>query len=400
MDFCSFPYPYCFLRMNKMRLSVFFVSWFTVFISCNSKAQRLSKVSYTITSDTVLLLKKDALGLFDYSKTHPVNNLYLYQRKYNELVRIDLTKGVEDKRIKLEWQKKDSFEIGALESFYFHNNDSIILLYEYRICIIDSLSNLKFQKIINDPGSEEWPPIIYTNLRQVFPIHFDDIKKKILLRQHCGSCEERDSFYYSTKIAAFYNFQTDSFEAVNISFPESYKVNFYGDADLPFREVVNGSLIFVFATDPNIYTYELASGKIDKIWAKSSYQSSHVVPLAKKYSQDINKRLEHLIESPLYLKILFDRHRNLFYRFFLREQKIKDEKGGFNKFGDKELVVMVMDRSFTTLLEINLGSNYLWHYSFVTPAGLYILKDKQFGSTNLFNNEAQNIQFDIIRIDN
>lgn len=347
------------------------------------------QIKYSITTDTLKLTEKDALSFFDVSKDDATTNLFMYQPKHNEIAVVNLSEKKETARIKLNWPKKDSVQTGTLKSFFFHNKDSVFLLYEYRICIIDTSSNIKFEKIINNPESDEWPPVIYTNLRQVFPIYFDSKNKELLVRQNCGDCDVRDSNYYKESVAAFFDFNSGAFNAISISFPDSYKTYFYGDADLPFREVKNDSLIISFSTDPYILILNRSTNQISRIVSKSSFQKSGMEPLDKKYIQDINKRVEHLAVSPLYMKMIYDKYRNVYYRFFLREQKLKNNDGTYNQFGDKELVIMVLDNRFNLMTEINLGKGYLWHYSFVGKDGLYILKDKRVGTTNISDYDMQ-----------
>ena len=368
------------------------------FITCYNGPRNLKKIKYSVTTDTLKLNKKDVLSFFDVSKDDATTNLFIYQPKHNEIVIIDLSGKIEVGRIKINWIKKDSIQTGTFGGFYFYNKDSIFLLYEYRICIMDTSSNIYFEQIINEPESEEWPSIIYSNLRQVFPIYFDSKRKDLLIRQHCGNCEVRNSNYYNQNIAAFFDFNSRTFRSINLTFPDDYKKNYYGDADLPFRETKNDSLILSFSTDPYIIILDRSTNKISKVLSRSISQKMEVRPLDKKYMQDINKRVEHLAVSPLYMKIIYDKYKDVYYRFFLKEQKLKNSDGTYNKFGDKELVIMVLDNKFGLVSEINLGKGYLWHYSFVGKEGLYILKDRRVGTTNISDYDAQSIQFDIINI--
>jgi len=142
----------------------------------------------------------------------------------------------------------------------------------------------------------------------------------------------------------------------------------------------------------------LKTGRQSRIQSKSKYQKSEIQVLDEEHRDDINKRIEHLAVSPLYQKIIFDPFRNVYYRFYLNGQPLQNDDGTFNVYGNKELIVMVLDRSFSTISELNLGEGYLWFYSFVTPRGLYILKDER--ATNSMKSvlNGQKFLFDIINI--
>ena len=356
-------------------------------------------IRYEVTSDTLSLDKRDVLSLFSVwdNDSGEQNYFLLYRPKYNEISIVDLTKKFEITSFKVPKYEEPDSVIGKLVSFYYYNRDSIFLLHEYQLSIIDTSQHIKFKKIINNPYSDDWPPIIYGNFGRVFPICFDAEKKQLLIRQHCGECGN-DTSFFRTNVAAVYDFKRDTFMDLNVPFPEKYKTNYYGDAMHVFREIKGDSLIFTFNADPYVTIFNKNNAQITKVYLKSKFQKKEIKPLDKKYMPDINKRVEHLAVSPLYMKLIYDKYKKLFYRFFLREQKLKNANDIYNTFGDKELVIMVLDSNLKLIFEFNLGKGYLWHYSFVDKNGLHVLKDKRDGTTNLSEYEKQKIQFDVINI--
>jgi hypothetical protein len=379
-----------------MRNTFFFLLYaFLLLVSCGTGTKQLGIVKYRKTTDTIKLKHREGLSLFDVSINNNNNYLFLYRIKENEIVVVDLLKKEEVSSFKVPMATDTANEIGDLKSFYYYTKDSIILLHEYRISIADTAGKLKYTYTINNPDSEEWPPVVYGNLRQTFPMFFCSQKNELLIRQHCGNCERSDSNYYKTSIVASFSLKDSTFTDLRVSFPNEYLANYYGDADLPFREIKNDTLIISFATDPYILILDRKTGSVSKFFSKSKFQKKSIKPLDVKYWGDIDKRVEHLSLNPLYMKIMYDKYRNIFYRLFLKEQLLKNKESGYNKFGNKELIVMVLDSNFKTIDEVNLGSGYMWFYSFISSRGLYLLRSEKVSNKIGDNINGQKLQFDI-----
>ncbi|MBS1655907.1 MAG: DUF4221 family protein [Bacteroidetes bacterium] len=358
------------------------------FTSCTNISFH-SSLSYKIAADTISFNDKQGLLYFDNVNNPKTNLLILYRPKSDQLALIDLNKKREIKRIDL---KTDTSKInpGKLESFCFHNTDSIFLLYEYKIIIIDSAANVKFSKVINHPEMDDWPLEVYGNFGRVFPIYYDNLRKELLIRKNCGSCGLSPSFY-DMNVSVVYSFAKDTFYNIPVNYPNQYKRSYLGDAFNVYRELVNDSIIFAFNADPYITIYNRNDSFVSRVYSKSKYQDKEFPALEEKYRTDINRRADHLITCPLYMKILYDPYKQFYYRFFLTPKPIKNKDGSYNNFNDKELVIMVLNRNFKTVEEINLGKDYLWFFSFVTPKGLYVLKDTQLDENNYNQNEHKQV---------
>lgn len=327
-----------------------------------------------MSQDTVVVENFEELALFQHQKIKETDYLILHNKKLGALQFISLNGGGIINPVVLPNIPLPNEQTNSLKSFYFYKPDSIFLLFSFSLTIIDTSGQVKFNKIINAPEKQDWPSVVYGNFLGVFPIYYDAVKRQLLLRQHCGPCGNAQSFF-DTNVLAIYEFASDSFIDAKIPFPESYKQNYLGDAILVLREIKNDSVIFNFQADPTLLIFSRAENKIFKREVKSNYHKSNFVPLDTAYRKDINRRSEHIVTSPLYLKVIYDTYRHVYYRLFLEEINLKNADGTYNDFHDKQLVVMVLDENLNLLSEKRLGNGYLWNYSFVTEKGLYIMKN-------------------------
>src|SRR5436189_6251679 len=100
-------------------------------------------------------------------------------------------------------------------------------------------------------------------------------------------------------------------------------------------------------------------------------KKTEIKPFDTLNQEDLNLVANHLITSPLYLKIMYDKYKKLYYRFYLDAVELERD-GKYSTYGDKDLYLIVYDSDFKILKEIKLDKDHFWQYSFVTRNGLYI----------------------------
>jgi len=353
-------------------------------------------ISYEISYDSVLVENFDDLGQFQYIESGGYGYLLLHNRDRRILQFVNLTGNINKMPIELPQIRVPNDQINSLKSFYYLSHDSIFLLHSYSLSIIDSSGNLKFQKIINSPEKDDWPETVYGNFLGVFPIHYNRITKQLLMRQHCGPCGNSQNFFDQNVLAA-YDFGKNRFIDQNIPFPERYKREYLGDAILVSREIKSDSVLFNFQADPKIYILDMKSKRMSDVTVRSEYQVADFPQLDSNFRKDINRRSEHLIKAPLYLKILYDQYRKVYYRLFLNSLPLQNTDGTFNDFNNKELILMVLDENLKVISEKIIGNGFLWNYSFVTPQGLILLRN-DFKNIKNGDQDVSKIIFESIRV--
>jgi Domain of unknown function (DUF4221) len=117
--------------------------------------------------------------------------------------------------------------------------------------------------------------------------------------------------------------------------------------------------------------YNRANGNMLVKGGQSAFHSC-INELSLNDKNDTNKKMAHLTLSPLYLDILWDPYRKLYYRIFAKAQPERNSEGSYNSWRSKPRVLMVFDENFDLITEVTLEKNLTFFPIFVSEKGLYI----------------------------
>ncbi len=351
------------------KYSLIFLSIF--FFSCK---QLKRDFKFSVSQDSLSVEAGFFSKYFNVSNNADYSQFQGYNPSTNELLLWNLDTKEEQLRMKLDISFNDT-TIGRLFQFYVHNPDSIFLLTENWLLITDTAGIIKYKRntsnAIKDADGGE---VYFMDVSNQFPLYFDVLKKDVYMHIMCN-CGLEDPAFYTKRVEAKLNLLNGEVAFLNYHFPERYRKAFYGQNVFPFR-AVNGPLhIISFENDDSLYVFNRESNSLKKYPCRSRFQKIDFIPFDTSfYNSDnrINRLSEHMTVSPAYKKILFDPYRNLYYRFFLREMPLKDDKGIYNNLSKKDIIIMVLDNNFNIIAENNIGTSYLPYYSFVTRKGLYV----------------------------
>lgn len=194
----------------------------------------------------------------------------------------------------------------------------------------------------------------------------------IFCRQYSYQYRITDSRFYSVPIEAKIDLNKKEIVQLPITYPKVYSDAFLGDAMDLYRCVVDDDqIVYSFEASPFLYTINL-DGDLNGYDGKSQFHKTQIQALDTLLVKNMDIRMNHLIESPLYGKILFDPYRRLYYRFFNQGVPLQDSLGNFNNLGDKKLFLIVFDEAFNKLKELELDNSHRPKKSFVGKKGLYI----------------------------
>lgn len=139
-------------------------------------------------------------------------------------------------------------------------------------------------------------------------------------------------------------------------------------------------LISSFKASPEIFSYSLVDGSINKHQVKSSFVDTIPLPLTEQgrdFFSDIDSYY-NFGKYPHYGNIVYNKWENVYYRFVGLGLGDRISLDNAQKvFETKEWVVMVLDSDFNLIGEQYIGEGYNILYNFVTPEGLYILKNEK-----------------------
>ena len=192
-----------------------------------------------------------------------------------------------------------------------------------------------------------------------------------------------------THMFASQNLKTGKFEWVPIFYPPIFKEEYenidggYGFSyDYNYKE--NRLVCGFFGYDSLMVTDDLKHIR----WynAKSKYLKS-MKPKLGNSMEGINSIIK-LNENPRYWHIMYDKYRNVYYRFAEMPYKLASNESPYDEPKGKEFSVIVLNADFEIIGETKFpGKKYFYKMSFVGKEGLYIsennLANPQFDENKL-----------------
>lgn len=376
----------------RQYLYSFFVTLLSVSILISCKTNK--KLNLKQTADTILLSPNiRSYMLFSAYADKRSNLFYSIYSEEDSTIYLYNFATKKETAIKVYFNKKININ-NALKSYIIYNIDSIFLQHHYQITIIDTSGKVKYERIINNPFATNWPDTIRNSLGSLFDMYYNAANQLLYLHQYSGKYYAWSKPYYDMPVEAGFNLTNGTFGNVPIYFPEKYTKNYFGELNKVFRTVNNNLHVFSFMADANVYVCDITNNTVKKILCRSKYDTALTIkPISAIYKDDIDKKMDHYTTSSVYLKILYDPYRNLYYRFFSAAVPLKNKDGTYNTNADKPLCLMVLDKDFNILNEYLIDENE-WYWSFVAPDGLYLKRlDTKKEDKNLIN--EQKIVFDI-----
>jgi hypothetical protein len=369
--------------MNAFVLKLLFIIF--LFVGCKSKKEPILKV------EKAFIEVDNYTGIDLYSSFSNRNDEYIfcYDSKLKIIRVFSLSKGILVKIIPVPslFKKETDEEIRTL---YVHNFDSIFIGSIYYFRILDSSSQNRYSYIFRYPNTDTFPSKAYCEFSSLFRLHYEPIKNNLMVRQYKGNAFLYDTSFYKSPLEAEFNINKKTFSELPVFFPHKYFSNYYGDLNSVSREIVGDSHIYSFNSDDTIYVYSLLNNTTKKIPCRSSFKKTNTMPLPNQYKDDVNRKIEHILQSPYYLNILYDKFRNCYYRFFLNNMNLKRADGSYNSIADKEQILMVLDANFQITKEIKLPRNSLLSFSFVGKKGLYIRSSQKLNQRQIDSLKANN----------
>lgn len=133
---------------------------------------------------------------------------------------------------------------------------------------------------------------------------------------------------------------------------------------------------FVYSPETNDSIYELSKDfkMIRSYCAKSRYINEIVVdPVSS--NMDVEKLLKRICELPAYGNMLYDKYRNVYYRFVFPKVELEQENSYLDIYhnGRKQFAIMVLDENMNVLGE-TLFPEYTYNANllFINKDGLYL----------------------------
>lgn len=292
------------------------------------------------------------------------NSIYFYNYESTQFIK------------KIEFNKKGKHEVLKPKGYYIKNLDSI---YIYDNKTIEVLITNKMSEVINrislrgKEDSKFWfEKYPQYNLETVKP--FIETSGELLLTGVFYNLPH--ALINKKKFMARINLTTN-----HVKFDHTYPIDIYGndynwtgglytDVYSQIHPTMN-KIIYSFPASHDLYVTDLFSDDCEKVYAGSNF-SNKIKSINKEIEKtSMNDISQHIIENDSYAAILYDKYREVYYRFF---RKAIPYSSIHTKWEEKPVSIIIMDKDFQYLGETTLGKWSEWHWenSFVTEEGLNI----------------------------
>lgn len=242
---------------------------------------------------------------------------------------------------------------------YVIDFDSIIVVRQEKLKLIDSALTVKHTLTLNDKRKIAWtqientsPPLvknghIYTS---VAPLGYGN-DMKIL-----------------KKWKVLFDFNLDSNQVdITYDLPSIYKKNYYGYHFLDYCHCVNdqGNIVFSFPADTLIHESDL-NGRYQSYYAKSHLQQTTIAPIPKDSLADVLTSLSEYLKRPSYSSIYFDPYHHRYLRLVRDPVHPKAYHAGNEKRTQR---IIIFDSTFKIIGESEIDPDVKLKLLFFTPDG-------------------------------
>lgn len=283
------------------------------------------------------------------------NNLFVAENAAMKRLEIyDLKRQVKASHLPMSELETDVF--GNVNGLFIQDSGSVLIQQEYRIALWNSFSGKvsTLLRLNETPDSRQWVMSM-----QYAPPYYDPGQKRIYLRQYAVKCTDTSREFYDTPIEISFRL-TDSAVAVSpVKYSLLYKDAYYGFANYVYRLCTDSLNIFSFPTDPNLYVFNRYTQNIKVVGARSRWHTVMAKPLPPRYRLDTEKKVKHMTEMPFYDEVKYDAYRQLYYRFFAKQMPLKNKDGSHNTWEDKRFTLMVMNKGFEVVGEVDLDDYWI-----------------------------------------
>jgi hypothetical protein len=326
----------------------------------------------------------------------------MFQNGYSSEI---LIYGLDDKQLvkKIKFNHEGNNGVGTFYGFYFKNKDEIYLPSNSGATIYQVNDRGEILKEI-DYGEYAYPlSVLTTRSYSLSYVPFFFIDSDLYIIQH-PNFEYGDKILDRSPTTLIVDTLRHTVKPSSFTFPliVSSKEFYSGgkNFDYNYSRIFDGKqIIYSFLYDENIYITSTQNDLIKKVPINSRYIDLIKPPVLKDETYLSYGR--KLCEIASYGNLIYDKYRDVYYRFAYPLTEMEDLKEYFElvRFGRKRFSIIILDHDFNIIGETPLFSDYAYapRMFFVAKDGLYICDNTPFQEN--YNEDVLSFQkFELAKI--
>jgi len=324
--------------------------------------------SNTTTSNIYLQIFESGQDLYLAWPNRFTNSVQIYNLKNRE------------KTNEIFLKKEGPNAVPSLQGFLILDNDNVVT-FSYRdndVYLVDGDGNIKNKNpLITKNDEERFPGFKYIFTGSPISLIQDSI---ILISRMplINPKVNRISDDIKPTLVS-YNLLARESNILELKFPDIYKRSIHPPEFLYYYRCIgkNGQIVISFPLSDELVVYEsINNAQVASYPAKSAAFPNDAIPYLTSISSSNfeTNRDKNLVEASVYSNILYDKYRNVYYRFAHIGLPYFDESAGKNNtYRDKATSIIVLDEKFRKVGETPIkAKSILESLPFVLPDGLYI----------------------------
>lgn len=351
---------------------LFLIIFLFLTLSCVDPASTVSGNSSSLYVTDSLLIDINANEYFASIQNHIVNHdqkplLLRESRMHNAIVVYDLEEKTKINSISYPLSGPNEISNFASSAFHPFTLDSIL--------IADLFGNYYFTRGNTVSQKHKTNKFRFFGENSYKPVRIED---KIYMHTASNFRQTNPKFYKDFSIIGL-NLTNGKFKAVSMEYPDRFKSNCWSEHHwyVPFTSNNKGQLIVSFSTEPVIKVYDSATETVVAEHKIKSDFAGEVDPLPNCDPNDLEQYPRYLQNTPRYLSLTFDPHKNVYYRIIALP--VSGVPNGQRDFQNVQpFTLMVLDKDFQVITEkVFPGMTYDVRDFFVTQEGLWISRNNK-----------------------
>ncbi len=226
------------------------------------------------------------------------------------------------------------------------------------LSILNDNESMKGKRFITTESFDTYEEIHLTrDSILLFPVYYGNYKKR---------CNQ--------PITATYNLRNGEIGFADINYPNVLCGTDYGLLDRIEHYYFDETILYAFHALPEIWKYNIQTSTLQRYNCKSTFHTDSILPITfKRTPKNKDLLFDHFMHSARYERLVYDKYKKCYYRFFVLQMSHKNEQGLFNTYKDRRMSLMVLDENFNLIGETLLPKNCLAiFFAVASKQGLFV----------------------------
>lgn len=208
--------------------------------------------------------------------------------------------------------------VRKINGLYYHNKDSVFLLTDYQIFIINDQGIIKKKFWINTAKSDlkgDYYQRYLLSPNGNRPIHFYPKRQLLIVPTNFTEVDQWSPPFYEKSICSGIHLRDSVVEELPVFYPEIYRTQSFGLLNKSYFTYNQHLIFFGFQNAPDIYQYNLETGATSHHQVNSIFNLNQNMPPYTGATNDFEDFSQYISDYTLFSSLIFNPFEDRFYLF-------------------------------------------------------------------------------------